>query len=100
MKKGDTMVVKDKKMRVKDLMNKYAVVNEDFLLYTQGSLYEEEMINHLEDVFGMFNDTKYLEIIEEHKKLDELDKLDYDLCEELYTTLTYEIKNEVMEMIE
>lgn len=94
------MVVKDKKNRVSDLINKYAVVNEDFLLYTQGSLYEEEMISHLEWVFGMFDDTKYLEIIGEHKKLDELGKLDYDLCEELYTTLTYEIKNEVMEMIE
>ena len=94
------MVVKDKKNRVSDLMKKYAVINEDFLLYTQGSLYEDEMVNHLEWVFGIFNDTKYLEIIGEHKKLDELDKLDYDLCEELYTTLTSEIKNEIMEMIE
>lgn len=81
-------------------MNKYAVVNEDFLLYTQGSLYEEEMINHLEWVFGKFNDTKYLEIIEKHKKLDELDKLDYDLCEELYTNLTGEIKSEVVGMMD
>lgn len=94
------MVDKKKRIRVIDLMNKYAVVNEDFLLYTQGSLYEEEMINHLEEVFGMFDDTKYLEIIEEHKKLDELDKLDYDLCEELYTTLTGEIKSEVVGMMD
>lgn len=94
------MVDKKKRIRVIDLMNKYAVVNEDFLLYTQGSLYEEEMINHLEGVFGKFNDTKYLEIIEEHKKLDELDKLDYDLCEELYTALTGEIKSEVVGMMD
>ena len=94
------MVDKNKRIRVIDLMNKYAVVNEDFLLYTQGSLYEEEMINHLEWVFGKFNDTKYLKIIEEHKKLDELDKLDYDLCEELYTHLTGEIKSEVVGMMD
>ncbi len=94
------MVDKKKRIRVIDLMNKYAVVNEDFLLYTQGSLYEEEMINHLEEVFGMFDDTKYLEIIEEHKKLNELDKLDYDLCEELYTALTGEIKSEVVGMMD
>lgn len=94
------MVDKKKRIRVIDLMNKYAVVNEDFLLYTQGSLYEEEMINHLEGVFGMFDDTKYLEIIEEHKKLDGLDKLDYDLCEELYTALTGEIKSEVVGMMD
>ena len=86
---------KKKRIRVIDLIHKYAMVNEDFLLYTNGLLYGNEMLENYNEIFD--GDGEYLKMVEEYlQKFSDVD----ELCCELYDNVTLAIENEIKEMMD
>lgn len=80
--------------RVIDLIHKYAMVNEDLLLYTNGLLYGNEVLENYDEIFD--GDEVYLKMVEEYKgKFSDVD----ELCCELYNCVTLAIENEIKEII-